>query len=137
MELIPSTTTQVTASEVHPDDPIINDKLARGQIEQLVLNALNEFGTKMELAEKDGEEYQENIKKDEEEDQENIKKDEEEDQDDLKKEYIKTDDSVELLKARIAEGLNGVVLSKVRGILYGDTEILSSAEHFKRDSVSP
>ncbi|KAH7058064.1 hypothetical protein BKA57DRAFT_531355 [Linnemannia elongata] len=50
----------------------------------------------MELAEKDGEEYQENIKKDEEEDQENIKKDEEEDQDDLKKEYIKTDNSVEV-----------------------------------------
>lgn len=43
MELIPSNTTQVTASEVHPDDPIINDKLARGQIEQLVLSALNEF----------------------------------------------------------------------------------------------
>jgi hypothetical protein len=43
MEPIPSNTTQVTALEVHPDDPIINDKLARGQIEQLLINALNEF----------------------------------------------------------------------------------------------
>ncbi|KAG0062458.1 hypothetical protein BGZ90_003075 [Linnemannia elongata] len=74
MELIPSNTTQVTASELHPDDPIISDKLGRGQIEQPVLNALNEFGTKMELVEKDEEECQENIKKDEEEDQDGLKK---------------------------------------------------------------
>ncbi|KAF9338084.1 hypothetical protein BGZ91_009060 [Linnemannia elongata] len=93
MELIPSNTTQVTASELHPDDPIISDKLGRGQIEQPVLNALNEFGTKMELVEKDEEECQENIKKDE-----------EEDQDGLKKEYIKTDNSVELLKRALRKG---------------------------------
>ncbi|KAG9064959.1 hypothetical protein KI688_002277 [Linnemannia hyalina] len=111
MEPIPSNTTQVTASEVRPDDPIINDKLARGQIEQLVINALNEFGqgiAKTEFAKKDGEE-----------DQNDIKKDGEGEEEGLKKEYIKTDNDVELLKARIAEGLNGVVLSKMRGILYG------------------
>ncbi|KAG9063997.1 hypothetical protein KI688_004111 [Linnemannia hyalina] len=87
MEPIPSNTTQVTASEVRPDDPIINDKLARGQIEQLAINALNEFGqgiAKTEFAKKDGEE-----------DQNDIKKDGEGEEEGLKKEYIKTDNGVE------------------------------------------
>ncbi|KAF9931854.1 eukaryotic translation initiation factor 2C, 2 [Linnemannia zychae] len=50
---------------------------------------------------------------------------------------IENENGIELLKMRITEGLNGIALSKVRGILCSDAEILSSSEHFKRDSDFP
>ena len=48
MQPIPSITTQLIASEVCADDPILNDQLARGQIEQMVVNVLNELVSDVE-----------------------------------------------------------------------------------------
>ncbi|KAF9271622.1 hypothetical protein BGZ88_005845, partial [Linnemannia elongata] len=118
MEPIPSNTNQLTVPEVADDDPIMSDKLALALVEQVVVNGLNELGEHMakeEAAERDGDK----------------------DQVDIKKDDIKSEADLELLKARIAEGLDGVVLSRIRGVLYCDTEILDSAKHFKHDPDFP
>ncbi|KAG0376610.1 hypothetical protein BGX24_007468 [Mortierella sp. AD032] len=117
MEPIPCNNAHLAASDVFADDPVTNDKFARDQIEQLVVNVLNELGqyaAKTEVAEQDGEEDQEDINK-----EDNI-----------------TEDVIKLLKARIAEGLDGIMLSRVRGVLYDDTDIRDSAKHFKLDPDS-
>ncbi|KAF8923760.1 hypothetical protein BGZ47_004525, partial [Haplosporangium gracile] len=112
----------LTTSEVLAEDPIMSDKLALDRVEQVVVNVLDEVGqyiAKVEDAEKDREEDQEDIKNE-----------------DIKNEDIKTEDGIEVLKARIAQGLGGMVLSRVRGVLYNDNDISDSAKHFKRDPDS-
>ncbi|KAF9899470.1 hypothetical protein EC991_008853 [Linnemannia zychae] len=84
MEPVPSNAIQLIASDICAEDPVMSDKFARDQIEQVVVNVLNELQ----------------------------------------------------LKARIAEGLNGIALSGVRGLLYNDPDISDSAKHFKLDPDS-
>ncbi|KAF9926702.1 hypothetical protein FBU30_003778 [Linnemannia zychae] len=125
MDPIPSNTIHSTTSEVHTDDSILNDKLAHSQIEQLVLNVLNkldQYLAKTEPAKNDREENQEDTKMDPEKYKLAIK------MEDIK---IENDNGIEV------EGLNGVVLNKVRGILCSDAEILSSSKYFKRDPDFP
>ncbi|KAG0348481.1 hypothetical protein BG004_005093 [Podila humilis] len=56
---------------------------------------------------------------------------EEADEENVKEETIKTEDGIEPLKASIAEGLDSIVLSTVRGLLYDDADIRDSAKYFK------
>ncbi|KAG9060862.1 hypothetical protein KI688_007931 [Linnemannia hyalina] len=95
----------------------MSNKLALDRIELAVVNILDEvdqYIAKAEAADEDGEK----------------------DQEDIKNEDIKTEDGIELLKARIAQGLSGMVVSRVRGVLYVDNEIRDSAKHFKPDPDS-
>ncbi|KAG0294158.1 hypothetical protein BGZ96_001676 [Linnemannia gamsii] len=84
----------------------------------MVVNVLNELGQYVTEAEVAG-------------------KDVEEDQEDIKKGGITTECGVEQLKSRIAEGFDDILLSRMRGVLYADTDICGSAKHFKLDPDSP
>ncbi|KAI1316287.1 hypothetical protein EDD11_010130, partial [Mortierella claussenii] len=113
MEPVPSNEPQLTAADDFADGAAMSDKLACDQIEQLVVNALNEIGQYIATAEAA-----------------------DVDRDDLRNNEDHGHDievGVESLKTRIAEGLNGIVLSRVRGLLYNDTDITCSAKHYKID----
>ncbi|KAF9117301.1 hypothetical protein BGX30_005609, partial [Mortierella sp. GBA39] len=101
------------ASDISSDDPILKDKLACDQIEQVVVKALNELDTNQVCFQHVAVEESQEV---------------------MKKEDIKLEEKdLELLRTRITEGLNGVVMSRTRGILSDDAHILRSAKHFELD----
>ncbi|KAF9898276.1 hypothetical protein EC991_000375, partial [Linnemannia zychae] len=77
MEQVPSNNIQLTASEVCAEDPVMSDKFAQNQIEQMVVNVLNELGqyiAKMDAANEDGDGDEGQEYGDGEEDQEEVKR---------------------------------------------------------------
>ncbi|KAI8595017.1 hypothetical protein EDD21DRAFT_421081 [Dissophora ornata] len=132
MEPFPPHQLQPVATEPDAsDDPTVNDKLACDQIEQVILNVMKELGEYMATTE-NAKENQDDV--DDGEDHGPVSSDGG-DCSDVDAD-VGADVGIEPLKARIAEGLNGIVVSRVRGLLFNDTEILDSATHYKVDPDS-
>ncbi|KAF8936257.1 hypothetical protein BGZ58_004395, partial [Dissophora ornata] len=133
MEPFPPHQLQPVATEPDDsDDPTVNDKLACDQIEQLILNVMNELGEYMATTE-NTKENRDDV--DDDEDHGPVSNDGD-DCGDVGAD-VGADVGIEPLKARIAEGLNGIVVSRgVRELLFNDTEILDSAKHYKVDPDS-
>ncbi|KAG0345453.1 hypothetical protein BG004_003690 [Podila humilis] len=124
-------------SDVCANDPVMHDKFGCDQIEQLVVNVFAKlvsvnynciylYHTNPDQTNLDVQEQYVGTTA-------VIETDEEVFQEDTKDEDIRTEDGIELLKASFAEGLDGIVLSRVRGLLYDDADIYDSAKHFQLD----